>query len=113
MATILDDKQISGRANYWNTTNLSGDALKKAVALCTLQEKRILELMEQDAPMTPLKVWSLYELAHGFILATSVRRSMTGLSNEGKDGRRPALLRKLPDKVKERYGRPNHLWEKI
>lgn len=92
--------------DFFNTVNYAGQTLQEAINSCNVQETRILELMQVGNPVTPFEVFELYRNKHPEIPITSVRRAMTCLTK--KD-----ILTKSHKMQQERYGKPNHKWERV
>ena len=90
--------------NYFDTTKLPKEQLKQAVSKATVQDKRVLSIFKRKKrPMTPAEVWDVYCKLYPVCPITSIRRSMTVLTEKGK-------LEKT-DKLKNgMYGKPNHVW---
>lgn len=91
------------QASFFNTISIEGQELIDAELKCNLQERRILELLYENGPMTPHQVLPRYCQRYGEILITSVRRAMTNLESKN-------LLIKHPKQIRERFGLANHVW---
>lgn len=90
---------------FYNTINLDAKAIAIYSKKNTDQEERICNLMEVDKPYSPFDIQKEYEKFFPEVPITSIRRAMTNLTKKG-------LLMKVGMK-QERYGKPNHLWQKI
>lgn len=86
---------------FFNTVDIKGEALEKAKVNCAKQEIEVLEFYVNNntQSFTPLQVWD-----HVGGLFTSVRRSITNLTNRG-------YLVKTSEQIVERYGQKNHKWK--
>jgi Fe2+ or Zn2+ uptake regulation protein len=91
--------------SFFNTIHLSGQPLKEAKEQCSLQEGRILDLMQIGQKMTPIEVWGHYCSLYPPCPVTSIRRAMTCLTDKG-------LLEKCEEMKEGIYGKPNHTWKK-
>lgn len=89
---------------FYNTIHLTGSDLSQARAKAAKQDDRILEIMRGAEKMTPLQVSRLYNEIYPEAPVTSIRRSMTNLTNQGK-------LERLEEKVMEKFGMPNFYWK--
>ena len=89
--------------SYFNTTQESGSRLQRYRASALKQDSLIREHFAANAnvAMTPSVVWN--QVFSCRVPLTSVRRSMTTLTNKG-------VLRKLDEKAPGPYGRPEHYW---
>lgn len=89
---------------YHNTTNLQGAELADACAQAEAQKKKILEFFKQNPGIkfTPREVHKLFP----YMELTSVRRSLTDLTEEGHLRNTKAT----GEKREEEKGRPNYLW---
>lgn len=92
---------------YYNTSNLTGDDLKKAHSQTAKQEE-IIEILfkaQLEGKFSPSDIWKVFtqELQKS-VLLTSVRRSITDLTESGK-------LVKLPEQKMGIYKRPEYLWQ--
>lgn len=91
---------------YYNTTHLSGDALKHAVAAAARQDQAILLLFENcGRPFSPSQVYRLMQKAGHNWPITSVRRAITNLEQAGR-------LTKTGDLIIGLFGRPENTWIK-
>ena len=92
---------------FYNTTNLEGKELKKALNNAEGQNERIYELLKRlDGYYTPFQIQAQYNRLFKEIPITSVRRSLTDLTEVGK-------CKKSERMRIEKYGSPNHLWRAI
>ena len=90
---------------FYNTVNLNGTDLKKAVQKSNRQSDRVLKIFKMNAiPMTPAQVSGYYDDLYSPSPLTSIRRAITNLT---KDGR----LIKTDVKVPGIYGTPNYKWK--
>ena len=91
---------------FYNTTNLSGEELKKAVSVAESQQKAIMLIFENsNKPFTPSAVWGMLQRAGRPWLLTSTRRAMTDLTAEGK-------LEMCPEMKEGPYGSREHFWRR-
>lgn len=91
-------------SGYWNTTRLTGDDLRAAIQQADRQDDAILAIYQHaSGPLSPSDVWAQCERAGKRWPLTSVRRSITGLTQAG------ALVR-LDEQKQGVYGRPEHCW---
>lgn len=97
---------ISIQGDFFNTINLNGAELTKAKEQTGLQDQRVLELFKRvgDGSMTPIRVHELYQFYFKETPLTSIRRSMTMLTNKG-------LLEKTNFMKMEKYGKSNYCWK--
>lgn len=85
---------------YYNTTNETGESLKKATSDAKTQNDKILEWLRQR----PGLYFTPPEIAEGVgILLTSCRRALTDLTDIGR-------IEKTKNKQKGIYGKPNYCW---
>lgn len=89
---------------YFNTTKLPRRELVEANAEALDQEGNILEIFKKYSPMSPSDVWRIYERNFGSILLTSVRRSITNLTDKGK-------LTKTSVQKQGIYKKPEYIWK--
>ena len=87
---------------YHQTTPLSTDQLRDAIASCNRQELKVLRLFREHGQLTPSVCWQKF--GSNDALLTSIRRSITDLTERG-------LLRKMGELQEGFYGRPEHVWE--
>jgi hypothetical protein len=93
--------------SFYNSTNESGKDLIDYTDANIKQDAKILAMFNHTKiPMTPyMMLEALYEAdTDGVYLITSIRRSMTDLSDN-------FMLVKMDKKKVEVYGRPNHYWK--
>lgn len=89
---------------FYNTTGLKGDELTAAIQSNVNQDSNILELFKKlQQPLTPFDVQAVLASKGFSYPITSVRRSITCLTERGE-------LEKLPEFKKGNYGRLNHKW---
>lgn len=87
---------------HYNTTHETGDTLRAYTHQANRQETAVLALFRaRRLPMSPSQVWK--HLDPDRTPLTSIRRSMTDLTDAG-------LLERLPVKVEGIYGRSEFLW---
>ena len=91
--------------DYFNTTNESGEDLKKYEKKAKTQSERVLALFNRTTVATPAQIHTKYCAKYGNTRITSIRRAMTVLTNKG-------LLQKTMEKRNGLYGRPNMCWKK-
>jgi hypothetical protein len=90
-------------SSYFNTTALKADPLKAASESASKQNDHVLAIFHANGKLTPSQAWSL-GLNFGYSwLLTSVRRSITTLTNAGQ-------LVKLEERHVGPYGRPETVW---
>lgn len=89
--------------NYFNTTQETGATLNQYEAKATNQDETILNFFRKH----PGKKFTPFEVQNRAFIdeppITSVRRSITNLTNKGK-------LIRTEQKAGGRYGRSNYLW---
>ena len=88
---------------YYNTTSQSGQTLKEYTDKARSQDEIILELFAKHKRLSPSRVFVLIQ-AISPCPVTSVRRSISNLTGEGK-------LIKLALMEPGIYKRPEHIWE--
>lgn len=88
---------------FYNTIHLSGKPLADARAQAGCQNERVVEIVKDLGKATPWKVWEAYKRLYPEAPITSLRRSMTVLTKQGR-------LEKCFEMEKERLGQPNHYW---
>ena len=93
--------------SYFNTTNLTGGDLLEAIKDADDQNSKIMQFFlkrrSRDWEQTPSDVWILnFETSQTPI--TSIRRSMTNLTNLG-------FLEKTDNQQEGVYGKPEHFWK--
>jgi hypothetical protein len=86
---------------YYNTTNVSGDLLLEFEDKAQTQEQAILNEFKKHPEYSPA---DLFYLFIGKYPITSIRRSLTNLTNEGK-------LIKTGFKRKGLFGRMEYVWK--
>lgn len=92
-----------GRARYFQTTRLSPADLADAIARAEQQDDAVLALFRVNGALAPSEAWKQYQ-AHGKQAPlTSIRRSITTLTNAG-------ALVKTGLQVPGLYGSPEHVW---
>jgi hypothetical protein len=87
---------------YYNTTNLSGPDLKKAIDKAKTQDEKVLLIFKntEKRHLSPSQVWVKFKNSPPI---TSIRRSINTLTKKG-------YLEKLDILVEGFYGRPEHVW---
>lgn len=94
-----------GQLDFFNTIKIAGYELSEAIKAVELQNDRVLEIFrEVDEQMTPLQVHRVYCKIFPPCPATSIRRSITTLTDKG-------ILIKLDKQKIEQYGSKNHFWK--
>lgn len=89
---------------FFNTTDLKGQELVTAISKAETQNERVFEIIKAvGKPVTPFGVHEIYCEIFSPCPVTSIRRSMTTLTDEGR-------LEMLDETVIEQYGAKNHLW---
>ena len=90
-------------SNYFNTTALTADPLDVAQVAASKQNRSVLAIFRANGKLTPSQAWPL-GLNFGYAwLLTSVRRSITTLTNAGE-------LVKLEERRVGPYGRQETVW---
>ena len=85
--------------NYHNTTNQSKDFVTDAIRKCKSQDEKVISIILLKGRSTASEVWKVFKNAYGTPPLTSIRRSLSNLTHEGK--------LKKEDKTKiGLYGRP-------
>lgn len=87
---------------YFNSTSLTGNELGAAVRAAQHQDDAVLAIMRTGA-WSPSQVWQYGTKAGRRWLLTSVRRSISNLTDAG-------LLEKTGLQVDGCYGRREHTW---
>lgn len=91
---------------FFNTTALSGDALKEAIQRAGKQDDAVLLLFKNwRKPLSPSQVMTIMQKAGKMWPLTSIRRSITTLTQKGD------LVKSTGKMVKGMYGDPEHVWE--
>ena len=93
---------------YYNTTGLTGSELEQSTEEAKSQDQVILSIFKEcaaDKYISPFYVKSVLEARNRNILITSIRRSITTLTNENK------LVKSDKATLKGVYGRPNYGWK--
>lgn len=89
---------------YWPTTPLSRDQLAGAILVAEQQDEAVLAIFRgTPGPLSPSQVWRIGEQGGRRWLLTSVRRSITNLTNAD-------VLVRLSTTRPGPYGRPEGLW---
>lgn len=88
---------------FFNTIDLKGQDLAEATNQAQKQDDRILEIMKRHKKLTPFEVSDIYNSLYPVAPVTSIRRSMTVLTDKG-------FLEMCDEMKKEVYGKPNHYW---
>jgi hypothetical protein len=90
--------------NFFNTTSLTGDALRQAITSAHQQDTAVLAIFRAaGGPLSPSQVHGAGEAAGRLWPIWSVRRSITNLTDTG-------ALVKLERQRRGPYGRPEHFW---
>tara|TARA_R110000803_G_scaffold192272_1_gene255075 strand:- start:1408 stop:1683 length:276 start_codon:yes stop_codon:yes gene_type:complete len=88
--------------SYYNTTNLTGSELSKAISVAKSQAEKIKTLFRlTQKELTPFDVLAFFSEQTP---VTSIRRAMTNLTNDGY------LVQTENTKV-EKYGKINYKWK--
>jgi len=100
------DFQRRPRVPYWNTTPLTREQLAASIRTAEQQDTAVLTIFQAaGAALSPSQVWQR-GLDHGRSwLLTSVRRSITNLTDAG-------ALSRLNESRDGPYGRPEGLWRR-
>ena len=89
---------------FFNTTHLTGQDLGPALASAQTQDDAILSIYRKaGGPLSPTQAWELYQRQGRECPPTSVRRSVTCLTKQGK-------LVRLDRKRIGNWGRWEYLW---
>jgi len=91
---------------FFNTIHLGGVELITARNKCSKQDERILNILIKHKKLTPFEVMDIYNSLYPVAPVTSIRRSLTVLTNRG-------LLKKCDEMKIERLGTKNHFWKLI
>lgn len=92
---------------YYNTTFLQGAELREAVACAKDQDRAVLLIFENtNRSFSPSEILRLIEKTGKKPPLTSIRRSITNLTKQGK-------LRKLNEMGRGLYGKPEHKWTRM
>ena len=91
---------------FFNTVKLSGSDLAEATRQADCQNGRVLDIIRKAGRLTPFQVSSIYDKLYDPAPVTSIRRSMTVLTKQGK-------LAKCDEMKTERYGMKNHYWRVV
>ena len=90
--------------SFFNTTRLTGDALRDAIRSAYKQDDAILTIYRHArGPLSPSDVWAQCERAGKGWPITSIRRAITTLTGTGE-------LERLDVQKAGIYGKPEHLW---
>lgn len=91
---------------YYNTTNETGETLKKYLADTKTQREFFLSLFKRKSVVliSPSEALKIARVHGKNYLLTSIRRLFSDLSKEG-------ILEKTNKKVIGIYGHPEHLWK--
>ena len=91
---------------YYDTTHLPSAELKQAKRQASDQDAAVMRCFEAFGESTPSGVWQNC-ISNGWIGSgtplTSIRRSITGLTNKGE-------LTKTGEQRKGIYGKPEYVW---
>lgn len=91
---------------YFNSTGMVGEDLKQAIVQAEHQDAAVLAIFNAKArPLAPSDVWRLCEAAGMQWPLTSVRRSISCLTEAGALQRTDTLKPGI-------YGKPEHQWRK-
>jgi hypothetical protein len=104
----MNQLQLFGVAptkNYFNTTRESGNPLRDSASRASIQDYRIMGIFKTNESLTPFDVHECYNKLYSEAPITSIRRSMTVLTNMG-------MLIKTNEMRVGKYGKKNYLWKK-
>lgn len=90
--------------SFFNTIDLTGRQLSEAENQAYKQDDRVLQILKSGDKMTPFEVSEIYNSLYNEAPVTSIRRSMTVLTDRG-------LLQMCDEMKVERFGKPNHYWK--
>lgn len=88
---------------YYNTTGLTGQDLKQAVFFADTQDEAITLIYKTGRPYSPSEIMKLCNKAGHNWPITSIRRSITGLTDRG-------VLTNTGNLKEGMYGRPEGVW---
>jgi len=91
-------------ADFYNTINAEGAALELARAATQKQDVRIETLFTLRGSSTPAEIHSAYVKVFGDCPLTSIRRSITNLTERG-------VLEKTEIMRQGSYGKLNYVWK--
>ena len=91
---------------YWPTTPLTREQLAGAIKIAEQQDEAVLAIFRghHGQSLAPSQVWQIGLNGGRYWLLTSVRRSITNLTNAG-------VLQRVPGTHAGPYGRPEHVWQ--
>lgn len=92
--------------SYYNTTSESGQLLMEFKSMADINTGTVLWVFESypETSFTPYEVGDILERSGFKMLQSSIKRSITDLTGQGK-------LINTGVKVTERYGKPNYKWK--
>lgn len=90
--------------DFYNTINAEGVLLELARAATEKQDVRIEAIFKHKGASTPAEIHSLYVKLFGDCPLTSIRRSITNLTERG-------VLEKTEIMRQGSYGKPNYVWK--
>lgn len=95
----------SAAVGYWDTVPLPPGQRARAIQSAANQDAAVLAIYRRNRgrPLSPSRVWQIGRQHGRFWLLTSVRRSMTHLTDQ-------KLLAKLSATREGLHGAPEHLW---
>jgi hypothetical protein len=108
LAILFPHERRRPKVPYWPTTPMSVDQLAGAIRVAELQDEAVLAIFRtrHEEPLTPSQVHRI-GVANGCNwLLTSVRRSITNLTADGK-----GPLQRLNATRPGPYGRPESTWQ--
>ena len=95
---------MTNNNSYFNTTSLFGDDLKACVSQAVKQDDRVLAIFKiKGCELTPAEAWAIYCDCFPDCPLTSIRRSITVLTDKGK-------LIKTGEMKDGIFGKPNYKW---
>lgn len=93
------------KKQFYNTIGLKGQSYVKAIKNAHTQSERILTILKfKKIPLTPFDVWNEYQKYYPPCPVTSIRRSLTNLTQQG-------FLEKSETMGMGIYGMPNNKWK--
>jgi len=109
----MDNFNQTQKQSFFDTINLSGEALLKENARAMAQEDLIEAIFKNNPtqPINPTKIWEIFEKKyHLHVPITSIRRAITNLATDSEKLGLVSCLLKTPVKVKGQYHLTEHCW---